>query len=70
MEVWNKASITKLVWVVAKRMDLMWVKWVHERYLKNNTWWDYSARQDTCQYWGKLHKVKQEFKWDSNTDQR
>jgi len=33
MEGWNKASIAKLVWVVAKKKDLLWVKWVHERYL-------------------------------------
>jgi len=46
MEAWNKASIAKLVWVVAKTKDLMWVRWVYERYMKNKPWWEYTLRQD------------------------
>ncbi|KAJ8433714.1 hypothetical protein Cgig2_019823 [Carnegiea gigantea] len=35
----NKASITKLVGAVAKNQDTIWVKWVHERYIKAQSWW-------------------------------
>jgi len=31
---WNKASIAKLVWYIALKKDMLWVKWVHGRYLK------------------------------------
>ena len=31
---WNKASIAKLVWCVALKKDMLWVKWVHGKYLK------------------------------------
>lgn len=31
---WNKATIAKLVWAIAKKKDVLWVKWVHARYLK------------------------------------
>jgi len=31
---WNTASIAKLVWMVALKKDIMWVKWVHGKYLK------------------------------------
>ena len=27
---WNKTCIAKLVWVVAAKKDILWVKWVHE----------------------------------------
>jgi len=36
---------------------------MHERYLGKITWWDYSPKQDTCWYWRKMYKVKEEFKW-------
>ncbi|KAJ8429064.1 hypothetical protein Cgig2_031355 [Carnegiea gigantea] len=39
---WNKACISKLVWAIAKKQDIMWVKWVHERYLKRKSWWYYT----------------------------
>jgi len=31
---WNKANIAKLVWYIAMKKDVLWVKWVHEKYLK------------------------------------
>ena len=47
---WNKALIAKLVWAVAKKKDLLWVKWVHGRYLKNIAWWNYSPPLDCSWY--------------------
>jgi len=32
---WNKASIAKIIWAIAEKKDLLWVKWVHGRYVKN-----------------------------------
>jgi len=37
----NRASITKLVWVVAQKKDLLDVKWVHGNYLRQKEWWNY-----------------------------
>jgi len=39
---WNKAKIAKLIWVLAEKQDILWVKWIHGRYLKNKDWWDYN----------------------------
>ena len=41
MTAWNKASVAKLVWCVALKKDMLWVNWVHEKYLKQNDWWSY-----------------------------
>ncbi|KAJ8422905.1 hypothetical protein Cgig2_028767 [Carnegiea gigantea] len=37
LEAWNQAHIAKLVWAIAKKKDLLWLKWVHERYLRFRT---------------------------------
>ncbi|KAJ8420531.1 hypothetical protein Cgig2_032925 [Carnegiea gigantea] len=59
---WNKATIAKLTWAVAQKKEVLWVKWVHERYLKNKSWWDYTPSQDASWYWKKICKIKEEFK--------
>ncbi|KAJ8427302.1 hypothetical protein Cgig2_002214 [Carnegiea gigantea] len=44
------------------KKEVPWVKWVHERYLKNKLWWDYTPSQDASWYWKKICKIKEEFK--------
>jgi len=29
LSVWNKASIAKLLWIIEKKKDVLWVRWVH-----------------------------------------
>jgi len=43
---WNKATITKIVWVIGLKKDSLWVKWVHGRYIKQQDWGDYKAPPD------------------------
>ena len=38
---WNKAYNAKLVWAIATKKDILWVKWVHGKYLKNVNWLEY-----------------------------
>ncbi|KAJ8434567.1 LOW QUALITY PROTEIN: hypothetical protein Cgig2_014398 [Carnegiea gigantea] len=59
---WNKPLIVKLVWVVAQKKDLLCVKWVHRRYIKDKTWWGYTPNQDCCWYWKKIYFIKEYFK--------
>ena len=44
---WNKATIAKLTWAVAQKKEVLWVKWVHEKYLKQKEWWSYQATYDS-----------------------
>jgi len=37
-KLWNKATIAKLVWAISRKKDILWVRWVHRRYLKDSTW--------------------------------
>jgi len=59
---WNRALIAKLVWAVAHKKDILWVKWIHGRYLKNQAWWDYSSSADSSWHWKKICKTKELFK--------
>lgn len=34
IKLWNQAAICKLLWNIAKKKDKLWVKWVHEFYIK------------------------------------
>lgn len=50
LALWNNASIGKLVWAVALEKQNLWVRWVHGRYLKGQSWWAYKLKGDTSWY--------------------
>ncbi|XP_070003400.1 uncharacterized protein LOC142165733 [Nicotiana tabacum] len=33
-ERWNKAALTKLLWVIMSKKDKLWIKWIHCHYIK------------------------------------
>ncbi|KAJ8421588.1 hypothetical protein Cgig2_007488 [Carnegiea gigantea] len=45
-----------------QKKDILWIKWVQERYLVRKSWWNYYPKKDVCWNWGKLCKVKEIFK--------
>lgn len=63
-DTWNKATIARLVWDIAEKKDILWVRWVHGRYLKGKDWWDYQPPTDSSWYWKKLCRIKEIFKQD------
>ena len=38
LEVWNVAVVGKIAWHISKKQDSLWVKWVHEVYMKGGRW--------------------------------
>jgi len=69
LEVWNQACVAKLVWAIAMKKDLFWVRWIHGRYLKTQQW-DFKAPSDACWYLKKLCRVKDFYKWGSTPNNR
>jgi hypothetical protein len=59
---WNKAAVGKLVWHIAMKQDSLWVKWVHERYVKAKNWWDYEPTSNASWVLKHLSKVKKTLK--------
>lgn len=66
---WNKALIGKLVWEVAMKKDILWIKWIHGRYLSKRSWWEFKYPSDSCWYLKKLCGVKEEIKKGCSNDQ-
>jgi len=41
VDAWNHAYIARLVWEVALKEDILWVRWIHSSYLREHQWWEY-----------------------------
>ncbi|XP_021760245.1 uncharacterized protein LOC110725081 [Chenopodium quinoa] len=59
-ESWNKAALGKYIWQIAKKKDSLWVKWVHNVYIKNQDWWSYKPKKADGWAWKKICNVKEE----------
>ncbi|XP_074317909.1 uncharacterized protein LOC141654182 [Silene latifolia] len=61
-DVWNVATVGKLVnWVYCKA-DRLWIKWINDVYIKNQDWHNYSPPSDATWVWKNICKVKEKLK--------
>ena len=66
---WNRATVAKLVWAVASKKDVLWVKWAHGKYLKEKSWSTYKLSLDCSCTWRKICYIRDFFKdWDWHGD--
>ncbi|XP_074276997.1 uncharacterized protein LOC141600652 [Silene latifolia] len=56
---WNWAIIGKLVWWVYNCPERLWVRWVHQVYLKGLPWFDYKPSGDISWGWKNICRVKE-----------
>lgn len=55
----NVASVGKLLWQLASKKDVLWVKWVHVLFMKAQpNIWTHSPPLDRSWYWKKLNTIK------------
>ncbi|VFQ64920.1 unnamed protein product [Cuscuta campestris] len=59
---WNKATIMKLNWDIANKKDVLWVKWIHSRYIQSASYWDYIPKPSSCHYWRQMVRVRDKFR--------
>ncbi|XP_074301052.1 uncharacterized protein LOC141632401 [Silene latifolia] len=55
---WNIVAIGKLVWGIYSCPDRLWVKWVHQVYLKGDDWNDYNPNEDVSWGWKVICRTK------------
>ncbi|XP_074289243.1 uncharacterized protein LOC141614396 [Silene latifolia] len=55
---WNKAAVGKLVWWLASKPDLLWVRWVNGVYIKGENWLEYAPTNNSSWSWRKICYVK------------
>ncbi|XP_074266598.1 uncharacterized protein LOC141589875 [Silene latifolia] len=65
---WNIAAIGKLVWWIYFCADRLWVKWVHQVYLKGNSWNDYNPTGDVSWGWKVICRTKNKLAHGYNND--
>uniref|UniRef100_A0A803QPV1 Reverse transcriptase domain-containing protein n=1 Tax=Cannabis sativa TaxID=3483 RepID=A0A803QPV1_CANSA len=58
VEEWNRASMFKYVWAIANKEDNMWVRWIHNVYIREDDWWGYNAPVQGSWYWKKIVEAK------------
>ncbi|RAL52255.1 hypothetical protein DM860_016104 [Cuscuta australis] len=59
---WNRSNVQKLNWDVASKKDVLWVKWIHNRYIKGSSVWNYIPKIDSCHHWRELIKARTHFR--------
>ncbi|XP_059302055.1 uncharacterized protein LOC132053985 [Lycium ferocissimum] len=65
---WNIASVGKLLWQLAGKKDILWVKWVNGIYMKADVdIWVHTPPGDCSWYWKKLNSLKSQMQgWYQN----
>lgn len=56
---WNLAAVGKIAWHISSKQDSLWVKWVHEIYMKGGRWDLFNALATASWVIQKLCKVKE-----------
>ncbi|XP_057248229.1 uncharacterized protein LOC130590212 [Beta vulgaris subsp. vulgaris] len=46
----------------SQKEDVLWIKWVHNVYLKQTNWWEYEAPKSASWVWKAICKMKEVFK--------
>ncbi|XP_020266158.1 uncharacterized protein LOC109841616 [Asparagus officinalis] len=57
-KLWNYAGATKLLWMIYLKKDLLWIKWIHGNYLKNQSIWVVQSKVNDSWMWRQLLKVR------------
>ncbi|XP_074306132.1 uncharacterized protein LOC141641364 [Silene latifolia] len=60
-QTWNIATVGKLVWWVYSKPDNLWVKWIHQIYMKGIDWDSYSPKNHMSGNWKAICKVRDIF---------
>ncbi|XP_074305526.1 uncharacterized protein LOC141640741 [Silene latifolia] len=60
-QTWNIATVGKLVWWVYSKPDNLWVKWIHQVYMKGCDWDSYSPKSHMSGNWKAICKVRDIF---------
>ncbi|XP_074297960.1 uncharacterized protein LOC141628769 [Silene latifolia] len=58
---WNTATMGKLVWWIYSKPDSLWVKWVHQIYMKGSEWVNHNPRTHMGGNWKTICSVRDVF---------
>ncbi|VFQ95598.1 unnamed protein product [Cuscuta campestris] len=58
---WNLACNHRLLWDIASKKDILWVKWIHNKYLKKDNIWTVPPKPNFCYYLKKILLRRKDF---------
>ncbi|XP_020249463.1 uncharacterized protein LOC109826855 [Asparagus officinalis] len=56
--IWNLASALRSLWYIHINMEVLWVKWIHRKYLKHSDIWHVNVRTGDSWCWKQLIKIR------------
>jgi len=62
VQLWNTTCIVKLLWQITRKKDMLWIKWIHSRYLKTHEFWSYPPPSECSWYWRKILRIRDHLK--------
>ncbi|XP_074298892.1 uncharacterized protein LOC141629862 [Silene latifolia] len=58
---WNRATIGKLVWWIYSKPDSLWVKWVHQVYIRGSSWDSHVPKTHMSWNWKTICRGRDDF---------
>ncbi|XP_020262290.1 uncharacterized protein LOC109838246 [Asparagus officinalis] len=55
---WNFASALKIIWDIHMNKEILWIKWIHGKYLKNRDIWHVNSKPGDSWLWRQLLKSR------------
>ncbi|XP_057982254.1 uncharacterized protein LOC131167468 [Malania oleifera] len=55
---WNRAFLTKALWNVQAKKDSLWIKWIHQCYLKDTGIWYAATKKEDSPLFKRLVEIK------------
>ncbi|XP_010678138.1 uncharacterized protein LOC104893701 [Beta vulgaris subsp. vulgaris] len=63
----SRAPLVAWDWI-AQKHDLLWIKWIHNVYLRESDWWEYQTPTNASWVWRCICKVKEVFRFAYNNN--
>ncbi|XP_020250863.1 uncharacterized protein LOC109828245 [Asparagus officinalis] len=57
-QLWNSASALRSIWIIHSNKESLWIKWIHENYLKHKDIWQVEARSGDSWMWKQLFRIR------------
>ncbi|XP_019254595.1 PREDICTED: uncharacterized protein LOC109233241 [Nicotiana attenuata] len=64
---WNKAALCKILWAISTKKDILWVKWIHNFYIKNRNISTMATPKQACWIVRKVFDTREWFEAISAT---
>lgn len=59
---WNKAHFARLVWMISRGTESLWIAWIHTIMFKGKSFWSVNPDANSLWNWNKLLKVRPLFR--------